>query len=950
MKKLLSLILALCLILPAVPAAALPDQTEISEICLEVEAPIAGTEFSFWHDKETGKDIQTPAPAVTIPDGALYTVGYAKWVTLEGHPVPWTISDPFTFEEEETYYIDILLLPVGDLVFAEVSDMSFGDAGFGDAEFIRYECYGDSANVVLSVDAVPGEEPPVQPSGTMFSVWKSGIGGYTVSYTVEDENFYEQIGEEPLEGTDGSVVFDHAVQPVVPAGTEVTLTAVPSLNREFKGWYPSDQNYEESGRLYTDELLSSETTYTFVPVDPENGMTAVCAVFSDTCLTDVSVAQEVVEGDTSVTFHVAYQDVLAGDYMKVMVRIHKANETTVQKNGYWDMEQRNRLGTGEVDARFINMMEGYVFEAGDSVEWKLWLDTWDGENVDLGERLEGTFAVPEPWTVTFDSNGGTPVAAQRVGNGRTIQSDTPTRENYTFADWYRKGTTEVFPASTPVTEDLELIAGWFAGSMQYEDLSEDVSTTTVTGILRITDRYSGSVHEETIDGGTVASTYSDAQSGEGAALLEEVEYNLGVAARQQAGTKTITITKDNEIEVGISETYDRRTFNYINEVDENYFVTRKFVVGGSYAKIWNLTVTLEAEYGDYTWLSMGTTAGGGYRIDDGELHDYSMNMTVEYDSDYTLVAVPDEGYQFVGWYEGVIGESYFVENHTDVCISTDPEYSYRATSGKAIRAVFKKSDVACTKLALKPASADVATRSSLQLKATFTPSNTTNKTLTWTSSDPTIASVDKNGKVTAKKYGKVTITAKTVNGKKATCKIQTRFYDVNNSGKTYYVPVYWAADNRITRNTVNFNPEDTVTRGEFVAFLHRMAGEPGSSAKLSFTDVNSSHKFYKAIRWAVGKGIIKGYKDKTFRPEVGVTRGEAATMLWRWAGKPAPKTSKSPFSDVKPSKADAYKAILWGNENGIIKGKGGQFLKNDGCTRANIVTFLYRYNENVLKK
>ena len=112
---------------------------------------------------------------------------------------------------------------------------------------------------------------------------------------------------------------------------------------------------------------------------------------------------------------------------------------------------------------------------------------------------------------------------------------------------------------------------------------------------------------------------------------------------------------------------------------------------------------------------------------------------------------------------------------------------------------------------------------------------------------------------------------------------------------------------------------------------------------MSFKDVNSQTKFYDAIRWAVGKGIIKGYRDGTFKAGNNVTRGETATMLWRYAGKPTPKAKKSPFSDVPASSADSYKAILWGSENGIIKGSGGKFLKNDGCTRGQVVTFLYRY-------
>ena len=75
-----------------------------------------------------------------------------------------------------------------------------------------------------------------------------------------------------------------------------------------------------------------------------------------------------------------------------------------------------------------------------------------------------------------------------------------------------------------------------------------------------------------------------------------------------------------------------------------------------------------------------------------------------------------------------------------------------------------------------------------------------------------------------------------------------------------------------------------------------------------------------------------------------MTRSQAAMMLCRWAGSPKAKAKTSPFPDVTNPKTEAYNAILWGNENGIMKGKGGMFLPGDDCSRSDIVTFLYRYN------
>ena len=262
--------------------------------------------------------------------------------------------------------------------------------------------------------------------------------------------------------------------------------------------------------------------------------------------------------------------------------------------------------------------------------------------------------------------------------------------------------------------------------------------------------------------------------------------------------------------------------------------------------------------------------------------------------------------------------------------------------GKKERKTIAKA-IPASSVSINRKSAEVPAAGSIQLSAKVLPDNTTDKTVAWYSSDPSIATVDENGLVKGKKYGTAVITAQTVNDRTAECRIQVRFADVANSGKSYFKPVYWAVDSGITVVTVNFRPEDPVTRGEFVAFLWRLDGKPRSSAKVNFKDVNARTKFYDAIRWAVGQGIIKGYSDGTFKSDRNVTRGETATMLWRYAGKPNPETKKSPFSDLKASNTDSYKAILWGAENGIIKGSKGKFLKNDGCTRGQVVTFLYRY-------
>ena len=120
-----------------------------------------------------------------------------------------------------------------------------------------------------------------------------------------------------------------------------------------------------------------------------------------------------------------------------------------------------------------------------------------------------------------------------------------------------------------------------------------------------------------------------------------------------------------------------------------------------------------------------------------------------------------------------------------------------------------------------------------------------------------------------------------------------------------------------------------------------MANRPAASGRLSFSDINTSMSSYKAIQWAVSEGIIVGYPaDNTFRPGNPVTRQQIAVMLWRWLGRPS-ATKNGSFSDVNSSMS-SYKAIMWAQSIGIVKGSGGKFMPANNCTRSQIVTIFYR--------
>ena len=161
----------------------------------------------------------------------------------------------------------------------------------------------------------------------------------------------------------------------------------------------------------------------------------------------------------------------------------------------------------------------------------------------------------------------------------------------------------------------------------------------------------------------------------------------------------------------------------------------------------------------------------------------------------------------------------------------------------------------------------------------------------------------------------------------------------------FYDAVKWAAENGIASGTgrYTFSPNAVCTRAQTVTFLWRAAGSPLPRYRVCpFTDVQPSDYYYNAVLWAVEQGITTGLNATTFGPDVTVTRGQVATFLYRAASAAKPNTF-SPFTDVKTT-AYNYNAILWAYDNRITTGTSDTTFSPDAyCTRAQIVTFLYRY-------
>ena len=174
---------------------------------------------------------------------------------------------------------------------------------------------------------------------------------------------------------------------------------------------------------------------------------------------------------------------------------------------------------------------------------------------------------------------------------------------------------------------------------------------------------------------------------------------------------------------------------------------------------------------------------------------------------------------------------------------------------------------------------------------------------------------------------------------------QLPFTDV--AADAYYAePVAWAVEKGITNGMTEttFAPDATCTRGQVVTFLHRAAGTPEPTQTThNFTDIRETDYFYKAVLWAVEKGITNGMTETTFAPDGTCTRGQVVTFLHRTAGTPEPTETTHNFTDIRETDY-YYDAVLWAVEKGVTNGMTETTFVPDGsCTRGQVVTFLYRY-------
>ncbi len=335
-------------------------------------------------------------------------------------------------------------------------------------------------------------------------------------------------------------------------------------------------------------------------------------------------------------------------------------------------------------------------------------------------------------------------------------------------------------------------------------------------------------------------------------------------------------------------------------------------------------VTLTMKYND------GATADSTYNVASG--------------TTITLPTPRRSGYTFNGWYDGskfyAAGASYTVS----ATVTLNASWSY-ISSGSSYDPTYSVSTPSKTEhgtVTVSPKSASKGDRVTVTVKPD---SGYVLETLTVT---------DKNGnELTLKDKGNGKYTFTMPAGKvevKATFmednSMLNFFYDVPNNAY-FYEAVKWAVKNGITTGVGNnlFAPEQPCTRAQIVTFLWRAAGSPEPKGAASgMSDVVSGSYYEKAVAWAIENGITTGTTTSTFSPDATCTRAQAVTFLAR--ALKAKAASAAEFSDV-PTDSYFADAVAWAAANGVTEGIGGGLFGSDNdCTRGQIVTFLYRaYNK-----
>ena len=300
------------------------------------------------------------------------------------------------------------------------------------------------------------------------------------------------------------------------------------------------------------------------------------------------------------------------------------------------------------------------------------------------------------------------------------------------------------------------------------------------------------------------------------------------------------------------------------------------------------------------------------------------------------------GYSFAGWYEGGEAYGFNVPVLRDLTLTAHWRYNGGSSGGSSSYPITVPSKTENGTVTVSPKNASAGSTVTITVKPD------SGYVL------ETISVTDKNGndlKLTDKGGGKYTFTmpASKVEVKATFMEdnsVLNFFYNVPNDAY-YYEAIKWAAENGVTGGIGNglFGPNQPCTRAQIVTFLWRAAGSPVVNYLMPFTDVDEGAYYAEAVRWAASCGIVTGLTETTFGTNGVCTRAQAAAMIYRYAQAQGKGFTGAwmfllPFTDVPEW---AYESVAWCYMNGVTTGVNETaFAPGNDCTRAQIVTFLWR--------
>ena len=538
---------------------------------------------------------------------------------------------------------------------------------------------------------------------------------------------------------------------------------------------------------------------------------------------------------------------------------------------------------------------------------------------DCGSSKPVTFklTLTDGCTVTFDTDGGSAVESQTVVSGRkAVRPADPVRTGYTFAGWYLDG--EVYDFDTPVTTDLTLTAHWTAN--QY---TITFDTAGGSAIAPITQDYGTAI---TAPAAPIRTGYTFAGWSPAIPATMPAE-NMTVTAQWTVNQYTITFDTDGGSEIApITQDYGTPITAPADPTREGYTFAGWDKAIPATMPAENMTITAQWTVNQYTIT---------YDLDRGTADDNPTGYTVETET-FTLKNPTRPGYIFSGWSgTGLTGE--------DNLTVTIPKGS---TGNRSYTAHWRYNGGYryYTIKAAAGAGGSISPYGNVSVR------EGSDRTFTIT---PDKGYAVSNVKIDGKSIGAVrSYTFENVRHAhtievsfmKAGGNPQTGVFVDVATGSYYEDAVDWAVENGITTGVSanRFDPNGVCTRAQAVTFLWRAAGSPKPETRtMPFTDVPAGSYYYDAVLWAVENGITKGTSETRFSPDDTCTRAQIVAFLWRSEKSPA-AGSRNPFADVK-STAYYADAVLWAVKEDITKGTTSTTFSPDAdCTRAQIVTFLWR--------